>query len=423
MILPDLRKDLQNRRLTQLGVLLFAVGVAITIAEMFLTRIALDAAIYRRGVVAYLHDAPLYSNYIQVGDVSLPFIYPPFGALFLSPLGFFPISDSAAGYTIVILTSLLLLICTYILIRQLFSDYPPRSIALMTAGTWAVGLALEPIRLNNHFGQINVILMALVVLDILPRKRTLPQGWLIGIAAAIKISPLAMLLFFLLKKDLRPIITAGISGIIATILATIFRPNIAKEYFSVLSNIGLGGEIGVDPTYTSNSSLKAVVMRWFPSRSYLESAEGTAILNTVWVILVLLTIALGAWLILQLLRRGWDTEAWLTNAVIMLLISPISWSHHWVWLALLLPVSLIRICRTPAHSRPLALVTTLWFVLCLTVPPKWWFGDGIDVFTLPWYATILVSDYVWLAIAWLIALWWLVRHEPTTISKERSVAN
>ena len=37
----------------------------------------------------------------------------------------------------------------------------------------------------------------------------------------------------------------------------------------------------------------------------------------------------------------------------------------------------------------------------VTNPPKWWFGDAIDLYSLPWWQTFLVSDYVWLALATL----------------------
>ena len=66
----------------------------------------------------------------------------------------------------------------------------------------------------------------------------------------------------------------------------------------------------------------------------------------------------------------------------MLLISPISWSHHWVWLALIIPVFAWRWLTIYKQQRALITVIGVWAALILTNPPKWWFGDDIDTNTL-----------------------------------------
>ena len=42
----------------------------------------------------------------------------------------------------------------------------------------------------------------------------------------------------------------------------------------------------------------------------------------------------------------------MTVAFTALLVSPVSWSHHWVWVAVLLPVLLDVVLRMTAGSRP-----------------------------------------------------------------------
>src|SRR5690625_6523406 len=106
--------------------------------------------------------------------------------------------------------------------------------------------------------------MALVALDLIPRKRLkwLPQGWLIGVAAAIKITPLAMLLYFLVRKEIEPIITAGISAIVATAIAAAVRWDVAWAYFTVnLLSMGSGGGIGVQTAYPSNRDRRSTRLR------------------------------------------------------------------------------------------------------------------------------------------------------------------
>ena len=236
-----------------------------------------------------------------------------------------------------------------------------------------------------------------------PRKRWLPQGSLIGIAAAIKITPLAMLLYFLLRRDVRAIVVAGLSGLIATAVAAVVRWDATREFFGVtLLSMGTTSEFGVDTTYQSNSSLKGMVMRFYPSGESL-AAHGLSS-NLIWAALSVATVVLGGWLMVALIRRGMLVDAALANAVIMLLISPVSWSHHWVWLALILPVAWWRCATVLNWPVFFTAVVAVFTATVVAVPPKWWFGDAIEVHELALWAKVLVSDYVWLGIA-LLAAW------------------
>ncbi|MGD7002346.1 glycosyltransferase family 87 protein [Corynebacterium halotolerans] len=406
------RLPLIHRVLTVLGLL---TGLGLLFRHTQLTDFPVDMAIYRAGVREFLSGGEMYSQPMAAGDLLLPFIYPPFGALVLTPLTAFDLfTDDQAGNIMIVLSGLLVLLCLYLVFRALLGTASKSTVWAAAAVSWAAALAIEPIWLNASFAQINVVLMALVVLDLVPRKRWLPQGWLIGIAAAIKIAPAAMLLYFLLRKDFRAILTAVASGIVVTVLAALARWDATWEYFTVvLLGMGTDSEFGVDSTYTSNSSLKGMVMRFFDTREAMD-ANGT-LLNIIWLLLVVLTVICGALLMLRLFRRGMQVEAWLVNAVVMLLISPVSWSHHWVWLGILLPVMAWRLlARAPRGGARIFLGTVLgvWAVLVVTVPPKWWFGDGVDVFTLAVWQKILVSDFVWLGLLFLVGMWWLTRRIP-----------
>ena len=58
--------------------------------------------------------------------------------------------------------------------------------------------------------------MTAVVVDCLSPASRLPRGILVGLAAAIKVTPAAFLLFFLLRKDFRALVTAAVTGLVAT---------------------------------------------------------------------------------------------------------------------------------------------------------------------------------------------------------------
>ncbi|WPF67055.1 glycosyltransferase family 87 protein [Corynebacterium sp. 22KM0430] len=331
-------------------VLGLAAGVGTTFRQFAATDFPVDMVIYREGVWAFLQGREVYSVPMMAGDTALPFIYPPFGALALSPFSLPVLSHNLAGDIMMALSNGLLLLCLYLVLRAILPTTLASWVFPLSAVAWGAVLGFEPVELNNGFAQINIIVMALVVLDLVPRRRRLPQGWLIGLAIAIKITPAAMLLYFLLRKKIRPIITAALSAVAATGLGALVRWDSTTEYFgSVLLGMGSGEDFGVDPTYTSNSSIQAMLTRWSPTEAWAQEHHG--LLTALWAGGSLLVILAGSRIMLRLIKAQHPTEAWLIGSLIMLLISPVSWSHHWVWLAMILPVATWHLCATPLRHR------------------------------------------------------------------------
>src|SRR5699024_2906256 len=157
----------------------------------------------------------------------------------------------------------------------------------------------------------------------------------------INISLLTWLRYFLVQKGIKPILIARISAIVATAIAAAERWDVAWEYFTVnLLSMGSGGEIGVQTAYQSNSSLKGFLERLYTSQEAMDTAS--MITTVIWFCLAIITVVLGGWLMIALNKRGLSIEAFMINAFIMLLISPVSWSHHWIWLTVTIPVLLYR---------------------------------------------------------------------------------
>ena len=380
-------------------------GVAGAVRHVTETDFPIDMIIYLEGVRAFLSGGEMYAVPMYAGDIALPFIYPPFGALILAPFVWLGVSNELAGDIMIVASDLLVLLCLAFVLRAVMPNIA-RPIRLAVAAlVWALTMSFEPVTLNNGFAQINIVIMALVVLDLVPRRRLrfLPQGWLTGVAAAIKLSPLAMGLYFLVRRDWKAILVAGISAIACTAVAALWRMDATIEfYLSTLLGMGSGENIGVDTTYQSNSSIKGMLMRWATSAESMEA--NSTLINVVWLALALVTIVLGGWLMLALFRRGMDVDAMLVNAMVMLLISPISWSHHWVWLTIILPVFAWRSLTVLKHGWFLGSVVGVWTLLLVTNPPKWWFGNEIDIYVLNGVQKFLVSDFVWLAVLTMIAL-------------------
>ena len=410
-----------------LGVIIATITTAI---QVMLTDFPIDMIIYREGVKAFMAGNEVYSVPMMAGDIALPFLYPPFGALVMVPLAGDWFSDAMAGDIVIILSNLLiglvLLLLAFALNKQRTNRFASSDVIAVTALVWGIVLIFEPVRLNNGFAQINIILMALVALDLIPRKRLkwLPQGWLIGIAAAIKITPLAMLLYFLVRKEIKPIITAGISAIVATAIAAAVRWDVAWEYFTVnLLSMGSGGEIGVQTAYQSNSSLKGFLERLYISQEAMDTAS--MITTIIWFCLAIITVVLGGWLMIALNKRGLNIEAFMINAFIMLLISPVSWSHHWIWLTIAIPVLFYR-AITWRHlswvSGIMVSILGLWSLLILTTPPKWYWGDSINVWEQELVFKIVMSDFIWFAIATMAVTAFMLRFVPLKDSTSRNAA-
>lgn len=402
------------------GVLGLVIATVATAIQVMLTDFPIDMVIYREGVKAFMEGGEVYSVPMMAGDIALPFIYPPFGALVMVPLAGDWFSHAMAGDIMIVLSNLLIglvvLLLAFALNRQRSNPFVSSDVIAAASLIWGIVLIFEPVRLNNGFAQINIIIMVLVALDLIPRKRLkwLPQGWLIGIAAAIKITPLAMLLYFLVRKEIKPIITAGISAIIATLIAAAVRWDVAWEYFSVkLLSMGTGGDFGVQTAYQSNSSIKGAIERLYTSQEGMEAAS--TITNIIWLCLAIITVVLGGWLMVALMKRGLNIEAWMINAFIMLLISPVSWSHHWVWVAIAIPVLLYR-AITWRHlnwaAGILISILSLWAILVLTVPPKWYWADGINVWDMELVFKLVMNDFVWLSVMTMLAIAYMLRFVP-----------
>lgn len=377
----------------------FLFGAWKVVEDTCITDFPIDMVVYREGVKAFLEHRSVYSAPMPAGDIQLPFIYPPFGALAMVPLtAFDAIDHTLAGNIMVILSDLLVLVCLYFVFRAVLKK--PEFLLPVTAITWAIVLHFEPVDLNNNYAQINIVVMALVILDLVPRKQFLPQGILIGGAAAIKITPLAMLLYFLVRREWKQIATALLSAVAATLLAAAFRWEAFVEFFSsTLLDMGSGRDFGVGTDYQSNSSIKGAIQRIYPSTESMEANDLT--IGLAWIAASLIVIIVAAWLIKRLCAEQLLVDAQLVTALTVLLISPVSWSHHWVWLTLIIPVFAYRAwswLSTGWAARSLLAVLIAWAALLLTVPPKWWWGDQVDIHAMNHFQKFWMDDFVWLTV-------------------------
>jgi alpha-1,2-mannosyltransferase len=304
----------------------------------------------------------------------------------LSPLSLVPMAAAATALTLATVALMALVLRMFL-----------RSLVGPAAGSWwtigwllPAALFLEPVRNTLNYGQINVALMALVAADCLTAAPRWPRGALVGLAAAVKLTPAAFVLFFLLRRDWPAVRAATVSFAVSTGAGFLFDWRDSARYWtSVIFQAGRPGS----PAYAANQSIQGVL-----ARAGLDphSPAGAA----AWLALSAVVVIAACRGMRQALDR--DANAWALslNALAALLVSPISWSHHWVWgETAMLTLALLSARRRRLGGLALAAVGLAAFAAA----PQWWFPSGGNR-ELGWavWQQAVGSSYVILAAAVLV---------------------
>ena len=324
-------------------------------------RHGLDFRVYLTGGQSVL-DArgELYTKAVQYdADSSLLFTYPPFAALLFAVLAPFGQSlglNIFTGVSIAIAIATSIWAVRYVFARRSAMDVlrQPWLRALALAGAGLIVL-FGPWRETSAFGQINILLFGLIMADVMIKRESWPTGLLTGVAAGLKLTPLVFGLYFLARGDWRGLRNMAY-GFLATFgLGFLILPRESRTYWSELlpdtSRIGGAG-------YVDNLSLKGAILHFagpdFP-------------VDLPWLLLSLLAVAATAVIIRIAGNRGDTYTALAACALLMLLISPVSWSHHWVWVALFIPVLARNLLDLEPGRRRLRLSGILLLVSSLVI--------------------------------------------------------
>ena len=364
----------------------------------------LDSFVYYEAVRQWLDGGDLYSWYANPGQHLWPFTYTPLAAWVISPLTW--MSYQQATVLLIVATPLCAAVTAYAVLRRL--AVAPRMAHSLAPWLALIGvIALEPFPKTMEYAQVNAILMALVAVDLfLVPERSRWRGVLSGLAAAIKLTPAVAILVLLARREWRAAATMAGSAVGLTLLAALAAPAESWEFFtSAMWDPGRAGFAD----YSGNQNLKGAIARGLPEAAW----------NLTWAVCSLLAVV-AAWFLCRRLDRlrgagraaggtGQDDGLVLSLqiSVVMvlgLLISPISWSHHWVWC---LPV-LMSVAAAAWRWRSTALGVAgaagfLVFVLAM----QWWFPEQNHVEqNWPAWAKAVGSSYTWWALGCGAVLWW-----------------
>ncbi|MCW2929601.1 MAG: hypothetical protein JWM19_563 [Actinomycetia bacterium] len=334
-----------------------------------LGRYRLDLDVYRVASQVWLHGARLYGPLPATSDgtTGLPFSYPPISAVAFAPLSLIPLAIAEAA--MVISGVALLAIVLRLFLRSLSNQAEPyRRVKWLLPAA----LLLEPVRNTLNYGQINIILMTLVSVDCLYRSPSRTRGALVGIAAAAKLTPAAFILFFLVKKDYRAACVAAMSFAGCTFLGFLLAWRDSVQYWtSIIFQPGRDGSVA----YAANQSIQGVLSR---AGVNMSSAAGL----TLWLCLSILTVIVAYAGMRRAREEALDTWALALNALAALLVSPISWSHHWVWAE---PTMLALGLMSWRRRDKVGIVLASAGTVILAVAPHWLI-NGVDSDGLTWTA-------------------------------------
>ncbi|HBX79738.1 MAG: glycosyltransferase 87 family protein [Propionibacteriaceae bacterium] len=265
----------------------------------------LDFAVYWRGG----HDVLVGLSPYRELD-SLPFTYPAFSAVLFVPFALLPEHIAYVVWQVLIIAALI--VATLIVAERSGLD--------AKVATWllAGSMLLQPVVRDIQLGQINTVIVLLVVVDlfVLPKRY---RGLLIGVAAGIKLTPAVFAVLFLFRREWASALRAVAAGLGTILLPALVIPADTLLYWTKLifdpSRIG-----GAD--YGDNQSLVGVIAR---------AMNGSKPPTLVTLPVEIIVLALACWLAWQFHVRRDEVGAMLAVALGSLLVSPVSWSHHWVW--------------------------------------------------------------------------------------------
>jgi alpha-1,2-mannosyltransferase len=312
-----------------------------------------DLDVYRLGVRAWAQGADLYGRLPATAYGHMPFVYPPFSVLVLGPLA---VLSRPNAIILTLVGSLAALgVVLYLTVRRVWAACGRRGALLATSAVLPTALLLEPVTETLWFGQINIVLMALVVIDCLAVRLPWPRGIPIGIAAAIKLTPAVFLLYFLLRKDFRAAIWMTATALALTTFGFVVSWSDSVRFW--FGSSGGARSISATPYYT-NQTIDAVLSRWgvpHPAQTVL------------WLLGSALLVGFAAAGIRRASRMGDTALAVMVTACLGLLISPTSWDNHWVYVAPALVV-----LAGQAWRRRDTLAGLGWAATCLVVAGVFW---------------------------------------------------
>jgi alpha-1,2-mannosyltransferase len=294
-----------------------------------------DFLVYRSAGQSILQGRHVYE--FLTGPHGLPFVYTPFGALLLIPPALVP---ALAGE---ILWTLLAIYLPLAVVIALVVREKALRLPLAVAACY-LGPLVDLVR----FGQIAMLLAALCAADVLVKEPRWPRGLLVGLATAIKMIPAIFIVHLWVTGQRRAALTAAGTAAAVTTVALAVLPGDSLGYW-------LSRCFNTDhrqPDGTPNQSLLGLVLRW-----HLPAPIGVLL----WVAAAGAVAAVA----LKTVRRLDPIIGFAVTGLLGAMLSPITWSHHLVWIVVVLAVLVERGAKAGAVAVWVFFLPVSWLTLPL----------------------------------------------------------
>ncbi|UAK38925.1 glycosyltransferase 87 family protein [Gordonia bronchialis] len=336
-----------------------------------------DLRVYQAGGRVVLDGIPLYRHSVLWG---LDFTYPPFAALIMTPLALVATGTAMAIWWSVTFAALFAAIM--LSFRSLGYRVDARLLVLSALAAVAA-TSLEPVRTTIWLGQINIILMLLVLVDLVlldtlrpgSRLQKLRLGGIgVGIAAGIKLTPAFFVVYLLALRRWRSALTAAVAFVVTVAIAFVIVPSDSWRYWTV-DAAGASTRIGrVDsPANQSVNGFICQLLAYFDIRRFAHPGPGGPVFTApwwLWMPIALIAAGLGLWAAVVAHRLGRQLLSVTIAGMTASAVSPFSWGHHWVWFVPLLVVAFDQAYRSRSRwwwAAPAAIVAlsfNYWY--------NWW---------------------------------------------------
>jgi alpha-1,2-mannosyltransferase len=408
-----------QQRLLRIGIAAAVLALAVWGIWAYLQRTVmwnmLDLSVYYNAVDSLKdnQDALYTSNF---GTWKLPFIYPPFSALTffgLVPMGF------AGLKWFMTVTSLLALAAVVWTSWGMLGYRRSAGRAGATLATFAVVLWFEPVVWTLEWGQVNLALLAVLMFDLGQPDTRRWKGVGVGLAAGFKLTPLIFIVYLAMTRRFR---AAGVA--LGTFLGTIglgfvLLPSASAKYWSDIAEINNRVSEQLPVGTLNNQSVQGMFRRMLDSESL--SSMLWLLCCAALAILVMVAAAKAS-------LAGQELLGVVLVGVLSLLVSPISWSHHWVWVVPAFVLLLHHALRLRRRMWWYATAAFLAFYgtwpLSLDVNGHWDGGQKLQPWGLIWLAPrdgkrenrwnvwqyFVGNSYLFVGIALTVLVaWWVLR--------------
>ncbi|MFJ9369023.1 glycosyltransferase 87 family protein [Nocardia sp. NPDC101769] len=345
-----------------------------------------DLGVYQIAADRVVHDVSVYDTPLRGHTRGVwEFVYTPFAALMFVPLAWLhgSVFTWAGG-----LANFAMLTGSVWAALSVLGYRRDRRMLIVGPAAACLLLLCEPIRETEAFGQVNILLLLLVLADMALPDSSRCKGVLTGIAAGIKLTPAFFIVYLLVTHRFRAAATATGALVATMVIGLAVLPKDSLTFWS--GAFADPARVGV-PENPQNESLRGMLARTLGAAGSIQLLWAAAALAIAVVCLILAR---------RLSVTGRELPAVVLCGLTSTVVSPYSWIHHWVWLAPLL----IYLADLALRHRSLPTVAGLLAVFLVCSGGVF---DLLDlhygsVFDLPNHGPFAVlghNAYIWLTLA------------------------